>query len=77
MTFATRTKREIDVLIESDGRLYPVECKKSASPSREALQGMIALEKLGVNTGPGAVICMAPQLLPLQRTVMAVPVGIV
>ena len=37
---------------------------------------MTALEKLGVNIGQGAVICMAPQLLPLQRTVMAVPVGI-
>lgn len=65
------------MLIESDGQLYPVECKKSASPSREALQGITTLEKLGVNVGPGAVICMAPQLLPLQRTVMAVPVGIV
>ena len=75
--FRNKDQREIDVLIESDGRLYPVECKKSASPSREALQGMTALEKLGVNIGPGAVICMAPQLLPLQRTVMAVPVGIV
>lgn len=75
--FRNKDQREIDVLIESDGRLYPVECKKSASPSREALQGMTALEKLGVNIGPGAVICMAPQLSPLQRTVMAVPVGIV
>jgi hypothetical protein len=54
-----------------------VECKKSALPSREALQGMVALANLGIDVGPGAVICLAPQLLPLRRTVMAVPVGIV
>ena len=65
------------MLIESDGRLYPVERKKSVSLSREALHDITALEKLEVNVGPGAVICMAPQLSPLQRTVMAVPVWIV
>ena len=75
--FRNKDQREIALLIESDGKLYPVECKKSASPSREALQGMVALANLGIDVGPGAVICLAPQLLPLRRTVMAVPVGIV
>lgn len=74
--FRNKDQREIDLLIERDGKLYPVECKKSASPSREALQGMAALANLGIDVGPGAVICLTPQLLPLRRTVMAVPVGI-
>lgn len=74
--FRNKDQREIDVLIESDGKLYPVECKKSAAPSREALQGISALGKMEIDVGPGAVICMASQLLPLRGTVMAVPVGI-
>lgn len=69
-------QREIDLLIESDGALYPVECKKSASPTLNALQAMVTLEHLGVKVGPGAVICLVTQPLPLNRSVMAVPAGL-
>jgi hypothetical protein len=37
---------------------------------------MNGLEKLETDVGPGTVICLAPQLLTLRRTVTAVPVGI-
>lgn len=74
--FRNKDQREVDVLIERDGVLYPVECKKSASPSRDALAGVSALERLGVPVGPGAVICMVPSLLPLSRKVTAIPVGV-
>lgn len=74
--FRNKDQREVDLLIESDGVLYPVEFKKSASPSRDALRGMIALENLGVSVGPGAVVCMVPQALPLSRKVVAVPAAL-
>jgi predicted AAA+ superfamily ATPase len=73
--YRDKDRREIDLLIESDGVLYPVEIKKSASPSGDALRGMAALERLGVACGPGAVICMVSQMLPLGRRVTAVPAG--
>lgn len=73
--YRDRDQREIDLLIENDGVLYPVEIKKTASPSRNTLRGMAALERLGVDRGPGAVICMVSQMLPLGRGVTAVPVG--
>jgi hypothetical protein len=73
--YRDKDQREIDLLIERDGVLYPVEIKKSASPARDALRSMVALERLGVACGPGAVICMVPHLLPLDRGVTAVPVG--
>lgn len=73
--FRNKDQREIDLLIESDGVLYPVECKKSASPSRNALTAMVTLERLGIKVGLGAVICLVAQPLPLNRSVMAVPAG--
>lgn len=73
--FRNKDQREIDLLIESDGALYPVECKKSASPTRNALQAMVTLEHLGVKVGPGAVICLVTQPLPLSRNVMAISAG--
>lgn len=75
--FRNKDQREIDLLIESDGVLYPVEFKKSAAPSRESLAGMKALAQLGVKVGPGAVVCMVPEMLPLSRSVTAVPVGMI
>ncbi|MDH4187555.1 MAG: ATP-binding protein [Nitrospira sp.] len=73
--YRDKDQREIDLLIERDGVLYPVEIKKSASPDRDALRHMAALERRGVACAPGAVICMAPHMLPLSRGVTAVPVG--
>jgi hypothetical protein len=73
--FRDKDQREVDLIIEQDGILYPVEIKKTASPSRGALSGMAALARLGVACGSGGVICMTSQMLPLGREVMAVPVG--
>lgn len=71
--FRNKDQREIDVLIESDGKLYPIECKKSAAPGRDALAPMLTLANLGVPLGPGAVISMVSAMLPLSHEVMAVP----
>lgn len=40
--------KEIDVLIERDGKLYPIEIKKSAAPSKNDIRHFSALENLAV-----------------------------
>ena len=62
---------EIDLLIEQDGKLYPIECKKSASPSRQALQGFHSLTQTGAPVAKGAVICLVAGALPLAANVEA------
>lgn len=73
--FRDKDQREVDLLIEADGHLHPIECKKSASPGRDALAGTSALAHHGAALGPGAVICMVPEVVPLQAEprVSAVP----
>lgn len=73
--FRNKDQREIDLLIEADGRLYPVESKKSASPGPEALAAGRSLQQLGVTVGPGAVVCLVPRAVPLSSKpkVTAVP----
>ena len=75
--FRNKDQREVDLLIEADGLLHPVEIKKSASPGRDALAGMLSLHGLGVPLGPGAVVCMVPQATALSREpqVIAWPAG--
>ena len=65
----------MDLLLEQDNQLYPIEFKKTASPSLTATKHFSVLEKLDKTIGPGAVICLKEEDVPLSRTVDAVPVG--
>lgn len=73
--YRDKEQREIDLLIVRDGTIHPVEIKKSASPDKAAIRNFAALDKLGLPVGPGAVISLASQPLPLTETVWTVPAG--
>jgi predicted AAA+ superfamily ATPase len=68
-------QKEIDLVIETGDSLYPVEFKKTATPSQTASKHFPALEKLGKKIGQGAVICFVEKDIPLSREVTAIPVG--
>lgn len=68
-------KNEIDLVIETGDAFYPVEFKKTATPSRRATKHFPKLEKLDKPVGHGAVICFVEQDIPLSATVTAIPVG--
>ena len=69
--YRDKEKREIDLLIHQDQTLYPIEIKKTAKPSREAIRAFPALENLGPTgsrVGPGALICLSELRLPLNAS---------
>ncbi|MBE0475109.1 MAG: ATP-binding protein [Rhodoferax sp.] len=68
-------QQEVDLLIESGDTLYPVEIKKTASPSQNARRQFAVLDKLGKTIGPGAVLCLVERDTPLSQSVTAVPVA--
>ena len=68
-------QREVDLVIETGEGLYPVEFKKTASPSKSASKHFHVLKKLTDNVGHGAVICLVERDVPLSREVTAIPVG--
>jgi len=69
--------REIDVVVVQDRIVYPVEIKKSASPQAADLKAMSSLASTGYKVGPGAVLCLSRQSLPLSQTIQALPVSLV
>ncbi len=73
--YRDKDKKEIDLLIEQNGTLYPLEFKKTASPRKDAVRHFKVLEKLSLPIGPGGVICLARQSLPLGENVVSIPVG--
>jgi predicted AAA+ superfamily ATPase len=71
--YRDRDQREIDALIVRDGRAHPVEIKKTAQPSREAVRHFGSLQGLGPEPGHGAVICLCQEITPLTAQVDVVP----
>ncbi|MDR3164834.1 MAG: ATP-binding protein [Synergistaceae bacterium] len=68
-------QREVDFLFERDGTLYPAEVKKTATPSLTAAKSFTAIDSLRKPVGPGAVICLRENDIPLSDKVTAIPIG--
>jgi predicted AAA+ superfamily ATPase len=67
--------REIDLLFDHDGKLYPVEIKHSATIRREWAQPFSALARLGRPIGHGAVLSLSQETVPLTAEITALPIG--
>ena len=66
---------EIDLLLERDGVFFPVEIKKSASPSIGDVKSFSSVRAHGVNLGRGGVLCLSPRAYPLSGDVQVIPIG--
>jgi len=67
-------KAEIDLLIARDGKLHPVEIKKTASPDSRMVKNFEILQKLGCAVGHGALVCLTDRPFPLTRNASALSV---
>lgn len=73
--YRDKDNREIDLLIEENGVLYPVEIKKKSNPDKDDIKSFGVIETvLKKERGEGAVVCMASTHLPITENVTAVPV---
>ena len=70
--YRDKEKREIDLIVEQNGELYPVEIKKSARPTKEMIENFKVLEKVG-KVGQGAVICMYEKIQDLDEKNKVIP----
>lgn len=73
--YRDKDQKEVDLIIVKDGLLYPLEMKKTASPSKKDARNFQLLEKLLIPLGPGGVISLAEQFVPLTSNVHAIPVA--
>ncbi|MDR0671903.1 MAG: DUF4143 domain-containing protein [Oscillospiraceae bacterium] len=74
--YRDRAGVEIDLLIERDGVLHPIEIKKHADPTPSDIRHFAVLDKLAnVKRGSGCVVCMYDKLTTLRGDNRIVPVG--
>ena len=66
---------EIDLIIEENGVLYPIEIKKNAQVKASMTSAFEVLDQVsGKERGMGAVICNCPDIGMLRENILQVPV---
>lgn len=72
--YRDRDAKEIDVILEGDGKLCPLEIKKTATPDKRIVRTFGVIDKSPLQLGTGAVLCMAEQLGAFDRENLIVPI---
>lgn len=75
--YRDRDAKEIDVVIEGDGKLCPLEIKKTAAPDKRIIRTFGVLGKAELEIGTGAVLCMAEQFGAFDRENLIVPIWVI
>lgn len=75
--YRDRDSKEIDVILEGDGKLYPLEIKKTATPDRRVVKTFEVINKSPLNLGTGAVLCMANQFGAFDRNNLIIPIWMI
>ena len=75
--YRDKSSNEIDMVIESDGQLHPLEIKRSVNPGSELVGAFSTLDKGSVPRGTGAVLCMRPELSAINSQNYIVPIWMI
>ena len=75
--YRDRDAKEIDIVLEHDGVLNPIEIKKTANPGTELIKVFNLLDRASTPRAKGAVICMKPTLSAIDKDNYIVPVWMI
>lgn len=75
--YRDKSSNEIDMVIESDGLLHPLEIKRSINPSSGLIGAFELLDKASVPRGNGAIVCMRPKLSAIDSENYIVPIWMI
>ena len=69
--------KEIDVFIEENNFIHPLEIKKSTNPDRREVKKFSELEKTSAQVGAGGIICMCEAPLPIDPQNCFIPCNLI
>ena len=75
--YRDKDAREIDLILERDGKLFPIEIKKMASPPKKLTKVFDLIYKSPLQRGTGAILCMADQLGAFDQNNLIVPISLI
>jgi predicted AAA+ superfamily ATPase len=75
--YRDKDSKEIDIILERDGVINPIEIKKTANPGSELVKVFRLLDKASVPRGKGAVVCMKLKLSAVDNENLIVPIYLI
>ncbi|MCR5417337.1 MAG: DUF4143 domain-containing protein [Lachnospiraceae bacterium] len=75
--YRDKDTNEIDMVIEVDGQLHPLEIKKSTNPGAELASAFKVLDKGSVPRGSGAILCLRDELSAVDRSTFILPIWMI
>ena len=75
--YRDKDAKEIDIVIEHDGVLNPIEIKKTSNPGSELIKVFELLDRSSTPREKGVVLCMKPEFSAIDRENYIVPIWMI
>ena len=72
--YRDKEQNEIDLIINYDGVLHPIEIKKTSSPNLRMIKSRTILKKANITLGKGAIICSSNKLSAIDSETLIIPI---
>lgn len=69
--------KEIDVFVEENNLIHPLEIKKSANPDRREVKKYTLLDKTSLERGCGGILCMCEEVIPIDDKNCFIPCNLI
>ncbi len=69
--------KEIDIFVEQNGLIHPLEIRKSANPDRREVRKYELLDKAGLKRGSGGIVCMCEEVIPIDERNCFIPCNLI
>ena len=69
--------KEIDVFVEENSIIHPLEIKKSAAPDRREIKKYEVLDKAELTRGTGGIVCMCEEPIPIDDKNCFIPSNLI
>lgn len=75
--YRDKDTKEIDIILEGDGKLYPIEIKKTATPAPQLARVFAVIDKAPLLRGTGAILCTCDRLSAFDSRNLIVPIWMI
>jgi predicted AAA+ superfamily ATPase len=72
--YRDKDKREVDIILEENGKLHPLEIKQKTNPNENDIKKFIALSQFKKEIAPGGVLCLSSSWQPLGKNDYTIPI---
>ena len=69
--------KEIDVFVEENNIIHPLEIKKSAAPDKREVKKYSVLDKAELDRGTGGIVCMCEEPIPIDEKNCFIPSNLI